>query len=36
MYFHDSKVHVIIWNKEIPNVDDLYLKLKSKYGLLVE
>ena len=22
-------------NKEIPNVDDLYLKLKSKYGPLV-
>ena len=32
LYFHDSKVHV---NMEIPSVNDLYLKRKSKYGLLV-
>ena len=36
LYFHDSKVHVIILNKEIPHMDDFYLKLKSKYGPLVE
>ena len=36
LYFHDSKVHVIIMNKEIPNMVDFYLKLKSKYGPLVE
>ena len=34
IYFHDTKVRVIISNKEIPNVD-VYLKLKSKYGPLV-
>ena len=36
LYFHDSKVHVIILNKEIPNMDNFYLKLKSKYGPLLE
>ena len=36
LYFHDTKVHVIILNKEILNMDDLCLKLKSKYGLSVE
>ena len=35
LYFHDTKVHVIILNKEIPNMDDLCLKLKRKYGPLV-
>ena len=30
-----SYVHVIILNKDIPNVDDFYLKLKSKYGTLL-
>ena len=35
LYFHDTKVCVIILNKEILNVDDLYLKLKSKNRPLV-
>ena len=37
--YHDIfcifKLRVIMLNKEIPNVDGLYLKLKSKYGLLL-
>ena len=30
-----GKLHIIILNKKIPNVDDLYLKLKYKDGPLV-
>ena len=30
-----SYVHVITLNKYIPNVNDFYLKLQSKYGILL-
>ena len=30
LYFHNAKLRVIMLNKKIQNVDDLYLKLKFK------